>query len=369
MGRYLSSMSKSRAERLMENAGDIDKIAIVNGGEPFLDSTFWYITEQSTGVFEGSMAFVSRDGTVDIVVGQLEEEAAKAAKGNVHVFRTREECASIVKELLKDSRKIGMNTPSAVYSSVMYLKKMKDDIEIVNVSEAIGETVSIKDANEIKATEKACEITSTVAKELPTMISEGVSEKEVAAEMDIRMRRLGGTGNAFETIAAFGKYSAECHHKPCDYKLKKGDTALFDFGSKYDMYCSDLTRTIFLGEPSDILKRAYEVVRKAQLAGIEKIRAGAKACEPDLAARKIIDESEFKGTFIHSFGHGIGMDVHQAIGLYPKSEQILKAGNIISAEPGIYISGVGGIRIEDTVLVTEDGCRILTDYDHELTIV
>ena len=108
---------------------------------------------------------------------------------------------------------------------------------------------------------------------------------------------------------------------------------------------------------------------KAQLAGIEKIRAGAKACEPDLAARKIIDDSEFKGTFIHSFGHGIGMDVHQAIGVHPKSEQILKAGNIISAEPGIYISGVGGIRIEDTVLVTEDGCRILTDYDHDLTIV
>ena len=362
-------MSRSRAERLMGNAGDVDKIVIVNGGEPFLDSTFWYITEQSTGVFEGSMAFVSADGTVDIVVGALEEEAAKTAKGNVHVYRTREEHNNMVKEILGDAKTVGINSESAVYSSVQYLKKMKDDIEIVDVSKAIGETVSIKDEKEIRATEKACRITSTVAKELPSMISEGVSEKEVAAEMDIRMRRLGGTGNAFETIAAFGQYSAECHHKPCDYRLKVGDAALFDFGSKYDMYCADLTRTIFLGEPPDILRRAYEIVRKAQIAGIEKIRDGAKACEPDLAARKIIDDSEFKGKFIHSFGHGIGMDVHQAIGLYPKSEQILKAGNVVSAEPGIYIPGVGGIRIEDTVLVTEDGCRILTDYDHGLTIV
>ena len=124
-----------------------------------------------------------------------------------------------------------------------------------------------------------------------------------------------------------------------------------------------------MGELSDKLRRAYEVVKKAQLAGIEKIRAGACASEPDIAARNIIDESEFKGLFLHTFGHGIGMDVHQGISVYSKSKQILEAGNIISAEPGIYIPGVGGIRIEDTVLVTEDGCRILTDYDHELTIV
>ena len=132
---------------------------------------------------------------------------------------------------------------------------------------------------------------------------------------------------------------------------------------------TNICSAIFLGEPQDILRRAYETVRKAQIAGIECIRDGAKACEPDLAARKVIDNSDFKGKFIHSFGHGIGMDVHQAIGVHPKSEQILKAGNVVSAEPGIYIPGVGGIRIEDTVLVTEDGCRILTSYDHELTIV
>ena len=306
-------MSESRAVRLMKNAGDVDKVVIMNGGEPFLDSTFWYITQASTGVFERSFAVVSSDGAVDMVVSTLEEEAAKSSKANVHVYHSRDEHDSIIKELLGDARKVGINSPSAVYSMVSFLQKLKENIEIVNVSKAIGETVSLKDADEIRATEEACRITSKVAQELPSMISEGVTEKEVAAEMDIRMRRLGGTGNAFETIAAFGANSADCHHVPSDYRLREGDAALFDFGSKYDMYCADLTRTMFLGEPCEKLRRAYEVVRKAQIAGIEKIRDGAKANEPDIAARKIIDDSEFKGMFIHTFGHGIGMDVHQAI--------------------------------------------------------
>ena len=357
-----------RAERLFANAGDVDRIVIMNGGSPFLDSAFWYITEHSSGVYEDSMAIVSPDGSVDMVIGSLEEEAARSAKAEVHVFRTGQERTEAVKDLLKGSKKVGVNGNCALHSMCRWLEK-NADIELVDVSKAIADTVAVKDAEEIRLTEQACRITSQVARRLPEMISEGVSEKEVAAEMDIAMRRLGGTGNAFDTIAAFGANSAECHHVPDDSRLKKGEAALFDFGAKYGMYCADLTRTIFLGDPPDILKRAYETVRLAQIAGIERIRDGAGAAEPDLAAREVIDATEFKGMFIHSFGHGIGMDVHQPIHVSPRSEQTLRAGNIISAEPGIYIPGVGGIRIEDTVLVTEDGCRILTDYDHSFTVV
>ncbi len=361
-------MSASRAERLIANS-DADCIVIMNGGEPIFDSAFWYVTEQQSGSFEGAKAFISKDGSLDVLVSVLEEETAKSGKGNVHVYRTREEYISIISDILKDCKTVGINIEKALYSDVNGLKKIKEDIKIVDATEAINKTISVKDENEIKATEKACAITSKVANELPQMIHEGASEKEVASAMDIRMKELGGTGNAFDTIAAFGKYSSEPHHMPCDYKLKVGDTALFDFGAKYDRYCADLTRTIFLGDPGDVLKRAYDVVLKAQAAGIEKICAGAKAADVDIAARNVIDSTEFKGRFIHSFGHGIGMDVHQAIGLYPKSTQVLEAGNIISAEPGIYIPGLGGIRIEDTVLVTKNGCRKLTDYDHSLTIV
>ncbi len=362
-------MPETRAERLISNAEDMDAIVIVNDGEPFLDSTFWYLTEQNSGVFEGSFAVVGKDGSLDVIVSILEEEAANAGKGEVHVYHNREERDNFLKEALKGCSKVGFNTHSATYAGVQYVKKTVEGIEAVDAGKAIGATVSIKDAKEIEATKRACTISSQVAGEIPDMLSEGVSEKEVASRMDNRMRELGGTGNAFDTIAAFGAYSSEPHHMPCDYRLKKGDTALFDFGTKFDRYCSDMTRTVFLGKPPEILERAYEVVREAQLAGIAEYHDGAKANAADLAARKIIDESEFKGKFIHSFGHGIGMEVHQDISVSPRSEQILRAGNVVSAEPGIYIPGVGGIRIEDTCLITENGCEILTSFDHSFTVI
>lgn len=352
------------------NFDGIDALVIANASEPFLDSTYWYLTGCTSGTFESARAVVTSDGELHTFVSTLEEESAKEGDGIIHVYETDKDRKESMKEVLAGCGRIGVNSASVAYGSVMWMKSfLDDDVQFVDASKTIAETVAIKDEKEIKAIGKACEISSTVANELPDMIYEGASEREVASEMGIRMLRLGGTGLAFDTIAAFGAYSSQPHHMPCDYKLKKGDTALFDFGSKYDMYCSDLTRTIFLGEPPEILKRAYEIVKEAQQAGLALIKDGASAAEVDLAARNLIDSTEFKGKFIHSFGHGIGMDIHQSISVSPKSTQILRAGNVVSAEPGIYIPGVGGIRIEDTVLVTEDGYRLLTRYDHEFTVV
>ena len=356
-------MPKSRAERLISNAkDDMDAVVIVNDGEPFLDSTFWYLTEQKSGTFEGSFAIVRPDGNLDVIVSILEEEGAHDGVGDVRVYHNREERDNFIRDALKGCRKVGFNVSSATYAGVRYVERTVEGIEVVDAGKAISATVSVKDEKEIAATREACRISSIVAGEIPRMLSEG-------ARMDSRMRELGGTGNAFDTIAAFGAYSSQPHHMPCDYRLKKGDTALFDFGTKYDRYCSDMTRTVFLGRPPEVLERAYEVVLEAQKAGIAQYRDGAKACDADLAARKVIDDSEFKGRFIHSFGHGIGMDVHQSISVSPKSEQVLRTGNVVSAEPGVYIPGVGGIRIEDTCLITDDGCEILTSFDHSFTVV
>lgn len=361
-------MDSGRVKRLFDNVKDVDCILIMNGSEPFLDSSFQYITGLTSGVFEYATALVSPDGSVNVLVNQLEEKAIKSSRVNTHIYRNKSEYQSIIKKLLSNIKKAGINAPFATYSNVENLKKIKD-IETVDVSNAISATMAVKDKKEIKAIKNACRITSNVAKKLPEIIHSNVSEKEVAAEIDIMMRKSGGTGNAFDTIVAFGPNAAECHHKPNSYKLKNGDVALFDFGSKYNMYCSDLTRTIFFKESNEKLKKAYGIVRKAQLAGIKSIRDGVKASDVDLIARKIINDSEFKGSFIHSFGHGIGMNVHQPIYVSPNSEQILHAGNVISAEPGIYIPGVGGIRIEDTILVTENRYKVLTSYDHSYTLV
>ena len=361
-------MQQSRAERLAANMEDMDAVVIMNATEPFLDSTYWYLSESMSGTYESARAVVTSDGQLHTFVSILEEETAKACKGEVHVYQSDKDRKEAMAEVLRGASRIGVNYPMAAYGSVEWLKSFID-AEIVDASGVISKTIAVKDEKEIAEIQKACDITSRVARELPDIIAEGRTEKEVASEMDVRMLRYGGSGNAFSTIAAFGTNSSMPHYMPGDCRLKQGDAALFDFGCKHGMYCSDLTRTVFLGEPPEILRRAYEVVRQAQEAGIECIRDGANACDPDLAARKIIDESEFKGRFIHSFGHGIGMNVHEPISLSPRSPQVLRAGNIVSAEPGVYIPGVGGIRIEDSVLVTEDGCRVLTDYDHSFTVV
>jgi len=362
-------MEKSRAERLISNADKVDAIVILNDGSPFLDSTFWYLTELNGGSFEGSIAVVGKDGSLSTIVSVLEAETAMSGKGEVHVYHTREERDNYLRDALKGAGKVGFNIHNASYSMVNYVKKTVKGIKVADASTAISQTTSVKDKREIELTRKACKISSQVAGEIPDMLSEGITEKEMAFRMDVRMRELGGTGNAFDTISAFGANSSKPHHAPTEYRLMKGDTALFDFGTKYEGYCSDMTRTVFLSRPPKILERAYETVLEAQTAGIEKYMDGARAKEADLAAREVIDGTEFKGKFIHSFGHGIGMEVHQDISVSPRSEQILREGNIVSAEPGIYIPGVGGIRIEDTCLITKNGCERLTDFDRKITFV
>jgi Xaa-Pro dipeptidase len=362
-------MERSRAERLISNAEGLDAIVIMNDGSPFLDSTFWYLTELTGGSFEGSMAVVRKDGKLDVIVSVLEEETATSGKGTLHVYRSREERDRYLREALKGASEVGFNIHNATYSMVNNARRAVRWIKVKDASSAISSTVSVKDGKEIELIRKACEISSRVAGEIPDMLSEGVTEKEIASRMDARMMELGGSGNAFDTISAFGANSSKPHHSPTDYRLRKGDAALFDFGTKYERYCSDMTRTVFLSKPPEILERAYEVVLEAQTAGIERYFDGAPAKDADLAAREIIDRSEFKGRFIHSFGHGIGMDIHQGISVSPKSEQTLREGNVVSAEPGIYIPGVGGIRIEDTCLITKNGCERLTDFDRRITFV
>ncbi|MDR1690432.1 MAG: M24 family metallopeptidase, partial [Candidatus Methanoplasma sp.] len=213
-------MERSRAERMMSNSEGLDAIVILNDGGPFLDSTFWYLTEQAGGAFESSIAVVGKDGKLDVIVSVLEEETAASGKGDIHVYHSREERDDMIREALKGSKEVGFNTHNATYSMVEYIKKTVKGIKVKDASSAISSTVSVKDAKEIEATRKACKISSQVAREIPDMLSEGVSEKEIAFRMDIRMKELGGSGNAFDTISAFGANSSKPHHSPTDYKLK-----------------------------------------------------------------------------------------------------------------------------------------------------
>ncbi|MCL2142787.1 MAG: M24 family metallopeptidase, partial [Methanomassiliicoccaceae archaeon] len=190
----------SRAQRISESCVNVGAVVISNGTSPFLDLTFWYVTEQSSGTFEGSLAIIS-DGCLDVVTGPLEETTAKKGKGNVHVYRTREERNGIILKLLKGHERIGICGPSVTYNASEYLKRISG-AELVDVSSNIDGVMSIKDEKEISEIRKACEISSKTASRIPEMLHDGISEKEMACSIDADMRNNGGSGNAFETIAA-----------------------------------------------------------------------------------------------------------------------------------------------------------------------
>jgi len=353
----------------MIRAEGVDCIAIMNAQEPYIDPTFHYLTENQSGLFENCLILVFPDGKMDVVVSRMEERSARRGKGDVHVYSTLKEREDIIRELLEGIRRIGINSSSVTMRTAEALQKTVPLTELVDISEAVSLTRSVKERSEIENIRKACKITSEVAQEIPDLMIDGLTEREVRTIIDMKLRERGGHGNAFDTIVAFAENASEPHHDPQDRKLRPGEVALFDFGCTYDGYCSDLTRTVFRGVPPARLSRAYDTVLKAKMAGMSKIKAGVKAFEVDIAARNIIDNSEFEGLFTHSFGHEIGMSVHEGGSLNRKSNLVLRANMVVSAEPGIYIDGLGGVRIEDTVLVLEDGCEALTDFDQELTVI
>jgi Xaa-Pro aminopeptidase len=222
----------------------------------------------------------------------------------------------------------------------------------------------IKDAVEVGALKEAARRLGAIARVVHNFVIEGKTERAVAAEIEGAMREAGFTRPAFETIVASGPNSALPHARPTDRRIQAGDSTVLDFGGVYDGYCVDLTRTVQLGAASVALGRLYEAVAEAQQAAIASVRPGVMASAIDGAARKVLNKYGLAEAFGHGTGHGIGLEVHEdpRIGrLTPRtSDHVVEPGMVFTIEPGAYVPGVGGVRIEDDVLVTDEGCEVLT---------
>jgi len=236
----------------------------------------------------------------------------------------------------------------------------------VDVSEILEKTRMIKDRKEIERIRKAGKIGTEALKEMTEGLYEGITEYEAAANLIYQMMKRGATGPAFETISSFGENSAEPHYTSGARKLRKGDYALFDFGARYERYNSDITRTFVLGKADKKHREIYETVKEAQQAGIDAIHAGVMGPDADAAARKIIEKAGYGERFIHSLGHGLGLKVHDGGGLSPRLNMELEENMVVTVEPGIYIPGFGGVRIEDDILVKKRGAELLTEFPREL---
>ena len=227
----------------------------------------------------------------------------------------------------------------------------------------------VKDDSELDAIREAARITSEAYGRLADERFTGRTERELAWRLDDLFRELGAAGPAFETIVAGGANGARPHSRPTEAVIEAGTTVVVDAGAQVDGYCADCTRTFATGPLPDRLKDAYAVCLQGQEAGLEATRAGTTGIDADAAARGVIEDAGFGEEFGHGLGHGVGIDVHEAPRLSRESDDTLAAGNVVTVEPGIYLGGVGGIRIEDLVVVTDGKPEILTSFTKELVTV
>lgn len=343
---------------------DADAIVILNAVEPSIDLSFFYATGIKSGLFEGCAAIVWKDG-VEVVVSELEGTSARQAGVRTTIFKSQKERDELMKKKLRGLARIGINSEAVTHASYRLIRKWSSGSKLVDVSKAIADARMIKDRQEIEAIKGAARIASRTADEIPDLVGEGQRETEAAAEINYCMMKLGAAEPSFSTNASFGVATAEPHYVPGSKRLKRGQLALFDFGASYARYVSDVTRTYVCGRPSKRQKEMYEVVLEAQLAAIDAIEDGAKGKNVDAAARAVIDRSKFKGRFIHGTGHGLGLSVHDPGLMSPHRKLVLREGMVMTVEPGVYVKGFGGVRIEDDILVTRKGCRVLTDAPKE----
>jgi len=326
-----------------------------------------------------SFLLVTKPANVTYITGFLGDDSwAAIAKGRVYLLtdsryteQAQKECPSCkiidragqmvdaVSELVKKLKTIRTVVVEDSVSMADYEQLKKTvNARFRTVSGTIENARSIKDDSEIATIKSAAVIsTKALAQTLP-YIKPGITESELAGMLDFQIRKLGAR-NSFETIVAFGPNGSRPHHQPGKRKLKKKDAILIDFGAKYNGYCSDITRCFVIGGMTPLYKKVYEVVEQAQAAAIKTIKAGVKLTQVDAAAREVIDKAGLP-VYGHGSGHGFGLQIHEDPFLKPDGKGRLKAGQVLTIEPGIYMPGKLGIRIEDDILVTETDYKILT---------
>ncbi|MDO4481285.1 MAG: aminopeptidase P family protein [Bacillota bacterium] len=227
----------------------------------------------------------------------------------------------------------------------------------------------IKDDYEMDCLKRAEALGDEAFDFLTDFVKEGMREKDIAFELEYFMRSRGAEGLSFDSIVVSGKRSSMPHGMPSEKKIEKGDFITFDFGCRVDGYCSDMTRNLLVGEPSKEQEKVYNIVKEAQSAALEAVSSGKNAADIDMTARDIIKYYGYGEYFGHGLGHGVGLEIHEAPTLSPGGNEILKPGMAVTVEPGIYLPGKFGVRIEDLVLVKETGCEVLSSSNKELIII
>ena len=312
---------------------------------------------------------VTREGSLFLTDPRYEARAGDLVQGaDVVIYPSK--LTDVLLDRLRTGaiRRLGVEATSMTIATMEELDEKLEGVGLVGTKNVIEDLRRIKEPAELDLMSRAADITASAYNRVLDRLVVGATEKAIALELEVWMRQNGADDVSFEPIVGSGPLSAHIHHSPSDRAFEKGDFVLMDFGCKVDGYCSDFTRTVCIGHATDEQRATYDVVARAQAAGIEAVRAGATGVEVDEAARQVVRAAGRVELFGHGLGHGVGLDIHEAPTLRWTSEDKLEAGNVVTIEPGVYVVGAGGVRIEDSVVVTHDGARVLGDAPKEQLI-
>lgn len=314
--------------------------------------------------FTGSAAVlvVHPDGAVLLTDGRYAEQAPRQlslADVAAEVTITPDALAAMP-EALGGAPRVGLEAEDVSWAQLERLRARLPAGELVATDGLVEELRLVKDEGEVARIEVAAGIADAALAEVRPMLAARPTEAEVAFALDTGMRRRGATGSSFETIVASGPNGALPHARPSNRRIGPGDLVVVDFGALVDGYCSDMTRTFAVGEVGPTGRRMLEVVLAAHEAGVAAVRPGAEARAVDAACRGVVADAGWADAFVHGTGHGVGLDIHERPRVAATADATLAAGNVVTVEPGVYLPAHGGVRIEDTVVVTSDGCRRLT---------
>ena len=308
-------------------------------------------TKGDQKLFFNKLFFVDKDLGIDIVWHSDVDDATQTIVDN-----------------LKDAKKIGVDKHWSANFLLDLMEKLPD-VKFINGSKCVDYKRMVKDDHEQQLMIEASRINDQAIHEVIHQVSLGLSELEVAAKLGDIYSKFGGEGNSFDAIIAYGANGANPHHENDASRLKPGDSIIIDMGCKYQGYCSDMTRTVFYKEVSQEAKEVYELVKAANEAAEAMIKPGVRLCDIDKTARDLITKAGYGKEFNHRLGHFIGKDVHEYGDVSVNFDLEVQEGMVFSIEPGVYLPGKFGVRIEDLVLVTKDGCKVLNSYTKDLIVI
>ncbi len=330
--------------------------------------SIYYLTGVSIAPFERFFALLLRaDGNHVLFLNRLFTVPQETSAEKVWYSDT-DDVAQVVAPYLDPKAALGVDKDLRA-RFLLPLMERGAAARFFNGSLAVDRTRGVKDAAEQEKMRAASRINDAAMERFKGLIHAGVTEKQVAAQMLDIYRSIGADDYSFSPLVAFGANAADPHHEPDDTVIREGDCVLFDVGCKKDDYCSDMTRTFFFGDASEHCRHVYDVVRRANEAAEAIIRPGVRLCEIDAAARDLISSEGYGPQFTHRLGHFIGLNEHEFGDVSSGFDWPVEPGMIFSIEPGVYLTGDTGVRVEDLVLVTEDGVEPLNRFSHELEIL